>query len=54
MPLLRFAQLAETVSVLRDDQKVRFGNWGDISERQACVILVDDVCGDFFPHQLVE
>ena len=54
MPLFRLAQLAETVSVLRNDQKVRFGNWGDIPKRQAGVVFVDDVCGDFFPHQLVK
>ena len=33
MPLLRLTQLAETVSVLWDDQEVRVGYWGDISER---------------------
>ena len=52
--LLCLAQLTETVSILRNHQKVCLGDRSDISERQTLLVFVDDVRRDLLPHQLVE
>ena len=52
--LLRLAELRQAAADLRDDQEVRFGLGRDVPERQAQVILVDDVARDLLGDDLIE
>ena len=45
---------AEPVSFFGDHQKVDGGLWRDVAERQAPVVLEDDVRGDLLGDDLVE
>ena len=49
-----FAQLGQAGADLGDDEEVRLGLRGDVAERQAEVVLVDDVRGDLLRDDLIE
>ena len=52
--LCSFAQLAKTLTILRNDQEVSFGDWVDISECQADIIFIDNCSWDLLLNNLVE
>ena len=52
--LVGLAQLGEALSVFWDHQKVGFANWSNVSESQADIVFVNDVCWDFLGNNLVK
>ena len=47
-------ELTETISVLWNDQEVSLGNWSNISEGDALIVIIDLVAWDITGNDLVE
>ena len=52
--LCSFGHFAKTLTILWNDQEVSFGDWCNISECQADVILIDNCSWDLLLYNLVE